>query len=87
MSRARENALSEAIQDVPPAGTSPPVVSVTVTTESRQPESPKGAGSVVKQESKGIALQENKSNTDEQGTPLIGRRRRSPDNEAGNERV
>ena len=82
MSRARENALSEAIQDVPPTGTSPPVVSVTVTTES-----PKGAGGVMKQERKGITLQENKSNTDEQGAPLIGRRRRSPDNEAGNERV
>ena len=86
MSRARENALSEAIQDITPTGTSPPVASVTATTQTRQLESPKGTAGVVKRESKVITLQENKSSAEEQGAPLVGRQRRSPDNEAGNER-
>lgn len=86
MSRARESALSEAIQDVPPSGASSPGASVTVATRI-QPGVPKAKGAVTKRETKVITLQENKADaTDVQGTPLVGRQRRSPDNEEGNER-
>lgn len=81
MSRARENALSEAIQDVPSTGVSPPVTSVTMTTQS-PPDVLKGSGGGVKRNSKVITLEENKSSADEHVAPLVGRQRRSPDNEA-----
>ena len=85
MSRARETALTEAIQDVPSSGASSPGASVTVATRI-QPDVPKGTGAITKRETKVITLQENKPNTDVQGPPLAGQQRRSPDNEEGNER-